>query len=412
MSAQIILIVIIAILVFDFILDNYLDQINLKYKKKALPDELKGIYTEEEYQKSLAYQRANASFSQITESLSFVVMMGLLISGSFGKIHDFTGLYISDPIWQGIAFFALLTLASDFLTIPFQLYSVFVIEEKFGFNKMTYKTFFLDKIKGYLLGAVLGGLLGYAFFYLVINIGPNFWLYFWGVFFAFSLFMNAFYASLIVPLFNKLTPLEEGELRSAIETYCQKVNFPLTNLFVIDGSKRSNKANAFFSGMGKNKKVVLYDTLIKDHSQEELVAVLAHEVGHYKKKHIPQSLIISGVQMAVILFLLSLFIYNPALSQALGSDKMSIALNLMAFSLMFSPISMIIGLFFNVLSRKNEFEADKFAKDTYNGEALASALKKLSANNLSNLNPHPLFVFFHYSHPPLLQRLRALMDAK
>jgi STE24 endopeptidase len=211
-----------------------------------------------------------------------------------------------------------------------------------------------------------------------------------------------------MPLFNKLTPLEEGELRTAIEQYCQKVNFPLTNLFVIDGSKRSTKANAFFSGMGAKKKVVLYDTLIENHSTEELVAVLAHEVGHYKKKHIPVSMVLSVLQIGLVLFILSWLLFNPALSQALGASSLNIGLNLMAFGFLYSPISMITSLLMNVLSRKNEYEADAYARTTYNGEALAKALKKLSTDNLSNLTPHPAYVFFHYSHPPLLARLKAM----
>ena len=408
MDSATILIIIIAIFVFDFILDNVLSYLNLSYNKHGIPQELEGVYTPEEYQKSLDYQNTYFKFSLFSRSLSFIVMLVMLFSGAFGWVYDSLGSYFGDEILQGLAFFAVLGLGGDILSIPLQWYSVFVIEEKFGFNKNTPKNFFIDKIKGYILGGILGGLLGYAFFYLVINLEQNFWIYFWGIFMAFSLFMNAFYATLIVPLFNKLTPLEDGELRQAIESYCQKVKFPLTNLFVIDGSKRSTKANAFFSGLGKSKKIVLYDTLIEKHSTDELVAVLAHEVGHYKKRHIPVNIVLSAIQMGLVLYILSLFIFNPQLSEALGSSNLSIALNLMAFGFLFSPISMIIGLFFNVLSRKNEFEADRYARETYDGEPLVEALKKLSANNLSNLNPHPVYVFFNYSHPPLLQRLKAL----
>lgn len=408
MTAETLFILIVGIYIFNFLLDNYLDYLNLQYKKQALPVELADIYTPEEYQKSLDYQRVNLNFGFLTSTLGFVVTLILLIIGFFGWFSDELARYITDPILHGLAYFAILTAVGDILTLPFQWYSVFVIEEKFGFNKTTPKLFFLDKIKGYALGAIIGGLLGYIFFYLILNIGANFWIYFWAISLAFSLFMSVFYTNLILPFFNKLTPLPDGELRQAIQNYCQKVNFPLTNLFVIDGSKRSTKANAFFTGLGKRKKVVLYDTLIEKHSQEELVAVLAHEVGHYKKRHIPVSLGLSALQTGLILWVLSLFIFNPSLSQALGAEKWSIPLNLMAFSYLLSPISMLIGLFFNVLSRKNEYEADAYAKQTYQSEALVTALKKLSADNLSNLNPHPWYVFFHYSHPPLLARLRAL----
>ncbi len=408
MNEASILILIITIFSADFIFENLLLWLNINHQKRVLPPELKGIYSKDKYLKSLAYQKANTYFSFFTGSLSFIITLVLISGGYFGWINNNLNLYISDPILHALGFFALISFASDLITLPFQLYSIFGIEEKFGFNKTTLKLFFADKIKTLLLGIVLGGPLGYLFLYLVINIGANFWIYFLVVFVAFMVLMNLFYTSLIMPLFNKLTPLEDGELRKAIESYCQKVNFPLKNLFVIDGSKRSAKANAFFSGFGKTKKIVLYDTLIQNHTQEELVAVLAHEVGHYKKNHIPLNLILSVLQMAFVLFMLSLFIFNPILSKALGAEGLSIPLNLMAFSFLYSPISMISGLLMSIISRKHEYEADKFAKDTYNGKALETALKTLSSDSLSNLTPHPWYVFFNYSHPTLLQRLKAL----
>ena len=408
MTSQTILIIIIAILCFNELLSNILLYLNLKHNPTQLPEELKELYTEEEYQKSLAYKKTTGNFSFLTSSLSFIAMLALLLTGGFGTIAEWVNGYISHPIWQALAFFGVLMVVNDILTLPFQLYSTFVIEERFGFNKITPKTFVIDKIKGALVGSILGVLLGFALLYLIFEMKQQFWIYFWIVISGFMLFMNMFYTSLILPLFNKLTPLETGELRSAIEQYCQKVNFPLTNLFVIDGSKRSTKANAFFSGLGARKKVVLYDTLIKNHSIDELVAVLAHEVGHYKKKHIPLSIVISTLQTGLVLFILSWFVFNPLLSQALGASSLNVALNLMAFGFLYSPISMITSLLMNVLSRKNEYEADDYARTTYNGEALSNALKKLSTDNLSNLTPHPAYVFFYYSHPPLLARLRAM----
>ena len=238
--------------------------------------------------------------------------------------------------------------------------------------------------------------------------GQNFWIYFWVVISAFTLFMNMFYTSLILPLFNKLTPLEDGDLKQAIESYSKKVSFPLDNIFVIDGSKRSAKSNAFFSGIGKKKKIVLYDTLIENHSKEELVAVLAHEVGHFKKKHIITGYLVSMLQTGITLFIMSLIIFNPEVSKAMGGEQLGIHLNLLAFGILYSPISHFIGIFMNVLSRKNEFEADAYARDTYNGAFLQQALKKLSVDNLSNLFPHPAYVFINYSHPPLLKRLAAM----
>jgi STE24 endopeptidase len=283
-----------------------------------------------------------------------------------------------------------------------------VIEDRYGFNKMSVKTFINDKLKGYPLGAVIGGGLLSVLIYLVKWIGPDFWIWFSLIACAFILAMNMFYTSIILPLFNKLTPLPDGELKDAIEAFSRKVNFPLDNIFVIDGSKRSSKSNAFFSGIGKKKKIVLYDTLIQNHSNDELVAVLAHEVGHFKKKHIVWSYVLSVVQIVFTLYILSLMIFNESVSFALGGSQLAIHLNLLAFGILFSPISGITGLLMNLLSRKNEFEADAYARETFGGEALGRALKKLSVDNLSDLYPHPWYVFFHYSHPPLLTRLRAI----
>ena len=316
--------------------------------------------------------------------------------------------YTTNEIWLALAFFGTLFLASDIINIPFQLYATFVIEEKYGFNKTTLKTFFLDKLKGYFLGSILGGGIMAILIYLVLMLGANFWLIFWVTITLIMVLMNMFYTTIILPLFNKLTPLEEGSLRQAIEVYSKNVGFPLTNIYIIDGSKRSSKANAFFSGLGKKKKVVLYDTLVEKHSDEELVAIFAHEVGHYKKKHIQLGLMLSILQTGIMLFVLSLMIFNVQLSEALGATDMKIHLNLIAFGILYSPISMITGLFMNMISRKNEFEADRYAVTTSDGVKLAQALKKLSSDNLGNLLPHPAYVFVNYSHPPLLIRLAAI----
>jgi STE24 endopeptidase len=315
---------------------------------------------------------------------------------------------IDGDIWQAMAFFGVLFIASDIINTPFGIYSTFVIEEKFGFNKTTPKTFITDKLKGYLLTIIIGGALGWVFLYLVFTLGQNFWIYFLVVIGVFMLVINMFYTSLILPLFNKLTPLEDGEIKDAIENYCKKENFPLSNIFVIDGSKRSKKSNAFFSGIGKKKKVVLYDTLIENQSTEELVAIFAHEVGHFKKKHIVQGYILSILQVAITLLILSFMIFSKDLSTALGGERVAVHLNLVAFGILYSPISHLTGLLMMLLSRKNEYQADAFAAHTYKGEALQTALKKLSVDNLSNLYPHKAYVFFNYSHPPLLSRLSAI----
>jgi len=408
MNAEQVLTLIVVILVADFFFEKTLSFLNLKNLKTELPEELKGIYDEDKYRKSIQYTRENSRFALLTSSFSFILSLILVISGFFGWLDAEIRNYFDTEIWVSLAFFGILFLASDIINIPFQLYDTFVIEEKYGFNKMKPGTFVTDKLKSYLLTIIIGGGIFYILLSLVQAFGQSFWIYFWIVIALFMLIVNMFYTSLILPLFNKLTPLEDGELKSEIEHYSQQVDFPLDNIFVMDGSKRSNKSNAFFSGLGKRKKIVLFDTLINNHSKEELVAVLAHEAGHYKKKHIVSGYVVSLLQSGIMLFILSLMIFNPVFSEALGGTQNAIHLNLLAFGILFSPISHITGVFMNMLSRKNEYEADHFAKTTYDGTALEQALKKLSTDNLSNLTPHPAYVFFHYSHPPLLKRLAAL----
>lgn len=400
--------IILLIVVVSYVFSQLLDYLNLRSQRTDIPKEVEAFYEKEKYLKSLAYHKELTRFSFLTSGLAFMFSFGMIYFGGFGWLDTFLRPSIQHEIPLALCFFGVLMLASDVLTIPFQLYSAFVIEEKYGFNKMTLKTFIADKLKGYLLAAIIGGVLLSVLIYLIQILGADFWIWFSIIAAAFILFVNMFYTSLILPLFNKLTPLPDGELKSAIEAYSQKINFPLDNIFIIDGSKRSNKANAFFSGIGKKKKIVLYDTLIKNHSTEELVAVLAHEVGHFKKKHIIWGYVLSVIQIVFTLFVLSRIVSNEQVSMALGGNQLAVHLNLMAFGILFSPISGFTGLFLSIYSRKNEFEADAYAKSTYHGHALANALKKLSVDNLSDLYPHPAYVFFHYSHPPLLQRLRAI----
>lgn len=408
MPSQHLLILLITILSFDFILNLILDYLNFKHQNTPVPEELKGVYDEEKLKKSREYQQANTKFGFITSSINFLLVLCVIATGLLGWLNDTLLTKFESPIWSSLAFFGILFIASDIINTPFSVFRTFVIEEKFGFNKTTFKTYLGDKLKSYLLTVVIGGFVLWILFFLIGELGENFWIWFWIVISIFMIFINMFYTSLIVPLFNKLQLLEQGELRTAIEEYSAKVKFPLTNVFTIDGSKRSSKANAYFSGIGEKKKIVLFDTLINNHTKEELVAVLAHETGHFKKKHIIQGLILSVVQTGVILFILSLLIFNKDLSIALGSENLSVPLNLLAFGILFSPISHIIGIGMNLLSRKNEYEADRYAAETYNGKALQDALKKLSVNNLSNPTPHPAYVFIHYSHPPLVERLKEL----
>jgi STE24 endopeptidase len=407
-----ILIIIYIILVFDFILERSLSYLNSSKTKQVLPKELEDVYDSETYQKSQDYKRENERFGMITASFSFILIILMLVFQGFAFADNYTREITQNPIFIALLFFGILSLASDILGIPFELYSIFGIEEKYGFNKTTPKLYITDKLKGYLLGAIIGGGLLALFIWFYTRVGADFWIYIWLVFTAFAIFMSMFYSNLIVPLFNKQKPLEEGELRQAITEFSTKAGFQLKNIYVIDGSKRSTKANAYFTGLGPKKRIVLYDTLINQLTTSEIVAVLAHEVGHYKKKHTYMGLAASIVQTGITLFLLSLFIGNPLMNEALGVFKPGIHIGLIVFGILYSPISTIIGLTMNVLSRKNEYQADRYAASYGFENELISGLKKLSKNNLSNLTPHPAYVFFHYSHPTLLQRIKALKGEK
>ncbi|MEP0369052.1 MAG: M48 family metallopeptidase [Cyclobacteriaceae bacterium] len=411
MTEQTILFILLAIITFDFALERTLSFLNNRSAKKPIPAELEGIYDEEKYKKSQEYNVVTSRFGMLSATFSFVLMFCALYLGWFGELDKWLRTFSPFEPVTNLLFFGAIFIISDIIGLPFSIYKTFVIEERFGFNKTTVKTFIIDKIKSYVLTILIGGILLSVLIYLVMQMGSDFWIYFWVVVAVFVLFLNVFYTSVVVPLFNKLSPMEDGELKNSIQAYSDKVSFPLKNIFVIDGSKRSSKGNAFFSGLGKQKKVVLYDTLIENHSVEELTAVFAHEVGHFKKKHIILGTVISIGTIGFMLFLLSRMVFNSEVSYAMGGDISALHLNIMAFGILYSPISTILGLISNVISRKNEYEADNYAVTTYGGEALISALKKLSTDHLSNLTPHPAYVFFHYSHPPLLQRVRAMKEA-
>jgi STE24 endopeptidase len=307
-----------------------------------------------------------------------------------------------------LVFFGIIGFASDLLNLPFSWYDTFVIEKKYGFNTMTIRTYITDHLKSWFIAVLIGAPVLGLITWIYYKTGKGFWLYAWGLITAFSIFINFFYSQLIVPIFNKQTPLIDSPLRKKIEAFAQKAGFRLKNIYIIDGSKRSTKANAYFSGFGSKKRIVLYDTLIKEMSDEEIVAVLAHEIGHYKKKHILRSLVFSVILTGLMLFLFSLVIDSPLLSGAMGAELPSFHLGLIVFGILYSPLSLLIGLATNYISRRNEFEADRFVHDNYDPGILAGALKKLSVKNLSNMIPHPAYVFFHYSHPPLLERLAKL----
>ncbi|MGB5394999.1 MAG: M48 family metallopeptidase [Lutimonas sp.] len=400
---------IITILIVEFIFDKYLDFINAKHFKDPVPQLLSDVYDEKEYKKSQAYKKENYQFSLWTSIFSFIVLLLFFYFKGFAWVDEFARSISSNEIVVGLLFFGLIMLANDILTTPFAYYHTFVIEEKYGFNKSTTKLFFMDKLKGWILSILIGGGILALIIYFYQLTGDNFWIYTWLLMTLFTLFFTFFYSSLIVPLFNKQTPLEDGSLRSKIDSFAKKTGFTLDNIFVIDGSKRSTKANAYFAGFGPKKRIVLYDTLIEDLEEDEIVAVLAHEIGHYRKKHVIYNMILSTLITGLSLFILSLLIDNPILAEAMSVEKPSFHIGLIAFGLLFSPISEITGIAMQYLSRKFEYEADNFAKLHHNANDLISSLKKLSKKSLSNLTPHKAYVFFHYSHPTLFERVQNLL---
>ncbi len=409
LHAEAFLTIILVIITCEYILTTFIDLLNLgKDSTSNIPLSVKAFYDENKYIKALAYQREHTYFGLANGFFSLIFILLVIIFGVLGWLDSWVAIRFDTLIGQTLAFFGIIFLVNDVVNTPFQLYATFKIEEKYGFNKSTLKTFFLDKLKGYLLTAVLGAALISLLIFLITTLGHSFWWIFWIVIAMFMIAMNFFYTSLIVPLFNKLTPLEEGGLKERIMQYGKSVDFPINNIFVIDGSKRSAKANAYFSGFGSRKKIVLFDTLIENHTDDELVAILAHEVGHYKLKHTYLGMFSGVLQIGVMLCIMSFMIFEPELSKALGAERLSFGVNLIAFGIIYTPVSLLTGLLSNFISRKHEFEADSFAAKTFKADALMAALKKLSVDNLSNMKPHKLYVFFHYSHPPLLKRLESI----
>jgi STE24 endopeptidase len=409
--SQILFFVMIGLLLVDFFFERFLEYLNTTLWNDQLPEEVKGIYDPEKYRTQQAYEKINFRFSLVHSTFSFLVILAMFLFNGFARVDQLAGLVSMQPVLKALVFFGVLLLASDLLNIPFSVYNTFVIEERFGFNKTTPGIFILDKIKSWLVGGIAGGAILALIIYIYQLTTTHFWIYAWMIVALFSMFMTLFYSNLIVPLFNKQKPLADGELKTAIENFSSRVGFKPDHIFVIDGSKRSTKANAYFTGFGAKKRIVLYDTLINDLTVNEIVAVLAHEAGHYKHRHVIFGMVLGILQTGLMLYIFSLFVGSPALSAALGVPKPGFHIGLIAFGILYSPISLIAGLAMNILSRKNEYQADAFAAQYFHAGELASALKKLSVKSLSNLNPHPAYVFFHYSHPTLLQRLKALDKA-
>ncbi len=408
MTSNLILNIALAILVISFLFDAILNHLNLKHSELPIDAKFDYLYDAEKRNSALEYQRANYKANLFADLVSTALTIAMLAAGGFGIIDKFVRNYFDNEILVGLGFIAIVGLLGSITSLPFTIYSTFVIEEKFGFNKTTVKTFITDKIKGTVIGAIIGAPLFSAIVWIYLQLGGYFWIATWALMTAFSLFSFAFGTTLILPRFNKLSPLEDGELKTEILDYCKSQGYEVGRLFVMDGSKRSTKANAFFAGLGKSKTIVLYDTLIEKLTVEEVVAVLAHEVGHYKRKHTLAMFIASVAQTLAITALLGWMLNYPEVSYALGADVPSFHVATVTFFLLFTPISMVMGLANMALSRRNEFDADEFSISTYKPNVIGVALGKISTDALANLNPHPLYVKVHYTHPPVIERIKAI----
>ena len=404
-------VIVLLTLVANYALDLIAGVLNLRNIKHELPAGFEDVYDPERYRMSQAYLKANTRLGWITESINLAALLAFWFGGGFAYLDAWVRSFGWGTVSTGIAFVACLAALKMIVGLPFSVYAVFVVEERFGFNRTGWKTFVTDRIKGFVLAAAIGGPLLAGILAFFEYAGDDAWWICWIIVMAFSLALQYIAPTYIMPLFNKFEPLEDGELKSAILDYARSVDYPVANLFVMDGSKRSRKGNAFFTGFGKNKRIALFDTLVQQHTVAELVAVLAHEIGHYKKKHVLQGLVIGIAHAGVMFFLLSFFIAYPGLFDAFYMPEASVYGGLVFFAMLFSPVDFFLGILLQMRSRSNEYAADRFAADTTGrADAMVSALKKLSANNLGNLLPHPLYVFLHYSHPPVVDRIAALRD--
>lgn len=406
-------IIILSAILLEFVLNLVADILNLKALKLEPPSTLQDVYKPEAYRRSQEYLRVNTLFGFIVSAFSLIVLLAFWFTGGFNFLDQVVRGWGFGSIITGLLYTGILLLAYGLVALPFSIYDTFVIEERFGFNRTTPRIFVLDRLKGLALAIILGTPLMACVLALFEYAGTYAWLYCWAAVTLYTLAVEFIAPTWIMPLFNKFILMEQGELRESILDYARSVNFPIQNVFVMDGSKRSSKSNAFFTGFGRNKRIALFDTLIAQHKVGELVAVLAHEIGHYKKKHILQSIVISILHFGLVFFLLSIFLNSPGLYQAFYMQQPSIYTGLIFFGLLYTPIELILSILLNLFSRKNEYEADRFAAVTIEQPVnLANALKKLAANNLSNLTPHPYYVFLHYSHPSLLQRVDAIENCK
>ena len=406
---NVITVIIVVALLVDWILHFAGDVFNLRHLRSEVPEDFSDIFDADKYKLSQSYLKARTRFGWLAATFNLTVILLFWFSGGFNLLDQWIRSFGWGPVANGLFFVGILVLLRALLSLPFSCYSTFVIEEKFGFNRTTLKTFVTDLVKGFVLAILLGVPIMALVLVFFEHAGPFAWLYCWGAVTLFTLVVQFLAPTLIMPLFNKYSPLEEGELRHAILEYAGSIEFPLQNIYVMDGSKRSSKSNAFFTGFGRNKRIVLFDTLIKQHTVEELVAVLAHEMGHYKKKHILKSILLGIVQTGLLFYLVSIFISYQGLFDAFYMQQTSVYAGLLFFGMLYTPVDFFIGLILQMISRHHERAADQFAiNTTETPEAMIDALKKLSVNNLSNLRPHPFYVFLNYSHPPVLERIRAI----
>ncbi len=402
-------IIILAAIIFDFALNGLADYLNLTMLRNDLPEAFRGVYDSDRYRKSQQYLKINTRFGWITATFDVAVILIFWFAKGFPLLDEWVRSFNYGPVITGLIYMAVLLLFKGVLSLPFSLYATFVIEERFGFNQTTWTTFVMDLAKGLLLTVLLGAPLLAGILAFFVHAGTNAWWYCWIAVTLYMLGVQFIAPTWIMPLFNKFTPLEAGELKSAILSYAGSINFPIENVYVMDGSRRSSKSNAFFTGFGKHRRIVLFDTLIKQHTTGELLAVLAHEMGHFKKKHILQTMVLGILQMGIMLYLLSIFISYQGLFDAFYMPQKSVYAGLIFFAMLYSPLDFFIGIFMQMLSRRNETEADRFsAETTHDPQSMVAALKKLSVHNLTNLRPHPVYVFLNYSHPPVLQRISEL----
>jgi len=405
--------IIIGALLLEFILFNLSHHLDLKNISTSLPNEFRGYYSASEYTRSQEYLMENTRFSYLTSAVDVIIILMVILFGLFNNVDLWLRDFAFSPMVTGLLFFGILFLFQDIINTPFSLYRTFIIEENFGFNKTTPKTYLVDKLKSYFLLIILGGPILSLILFFFNRFGDLAWLYAWIFLSAFLVLIQPLFTLFIAPMFNTFTPLEDGELKDKINTFAEKVNFPISRIDVMDGSRRSSKSNAYFSGLGKTKRIALFDTLIEKHSVDELLSIIAHEVGHYKKKHNIKGIIMGVMQTGIMFFLLSLFLNNEALFAAFKMENVSIYASLLFFSILYSPIELIMSFVGNAISRKHEFEADSFAKTAIGtGKHLIEGLKKLTVTNLGNLTPHKLTVWLSYSHPPVLNRIKALDNSE